>query len=218
MPRPARPAASSARVVVVPTATTRRFSRLARLIVSAAASLIEKRSASTVCASTSIDAHRLKRAVADVQRDGRALDAPLVQRVEKLRREMQAGGRRRDRAALARIHGLIPLAIALRVVALDVRRQRHVADLVDRVLDARAALRPETDRPPAVKMPIEHLSVQHVPGAAEHHLRSGLQLLPGMHERVPSLVLRDSPGAGIRRLRRSARACRAGGPETLSYR
>ena len=168
-----------------------------------------------------IDLHRLEGAIADVQGNGRALDTFLLQAIEKLLGEMESGGRRRDRAALAGIHGLIPIAIALRVVPLDIRRQRHVADVLDRLFDARAVLRPEPYRPPAMEVPLENFAMKHVTHASKYHLRSRPKLLAGMDERVPALyplVVEVGPGAGIRRPRRSARARREGGPGRPSCR
>ena len=49
---------------------------------------------------------------------------------------MQPGGRGRDRAARASEDGLIAIAVVGAVVALDVRRQRHVADRIDGRVDA----------------------------------------------------------------------------------
>ena len=65
-----------------------------------------------------------------MQRHEVPLDAARVERREKLRREMQPGGRRRDGALLAGIDGLVVGAVALVVRPLrgDVGRQRHVAD------------------------------------------------------------------------------------------
>ena len=61
-----------------------------------------------------------------------------------------------------------------------------MADGVDRLLNARAVFGPQADRAPAVEMPLENLTVQHMRGAAEHDSRAGLELLPGMHERIPT--------------------------------
>src|SRR4051794_9878975 len=64
--------------------------------------------------------HRAEGVEADMQRD--ALD---VEWSEKLRREVQPGGRRRCRAGCARIHGLV--AVGLVEPFRDVRRQRCLA-------------------------------------------------------------------------------------------
>ena len=74
-----------------------------------------------------VDAHGLKRARADVQRDVSELDARLAAGLQDRRVEMQAGGRRGNRAGLAREHGLVALAILEFGRAGDVRRQRHLA-------------------------------------------------------------------------------------------
>ena len=84
-----------------------------------------------------VHAHRLERAVADVQRDGRrarrrrasiAATSAVV--------EVQAGGRRRDRSARARRTRSDSARDPPRVSApLDVGRQRHVADGIDQRVD-----------------------------------------------------------------------------------
>ena len=90
---PRTAASSSARVVVVPTAITRRRSARAR-VDRAAAACAQSHTApgSTTCSSTIVDAHRLERAVADVQRDRRAARRPRVERLEERRR--RSAGRR----------------------------------------------------------------------------------------------------------------------------
>ena len=63
-----------------------------------------------------------------------------------------------------------------------------MTDVVDCVLDARAALGPQPYRAPAVEMAIQNFAVQHLPRALEDHFRSGLKLLTRMHERIPFLI------------------------------
>ena len=88
---------SSARVVVVPTATTRR--PLARARADRVGGRLGDHVALGIHACPRpVDAHRLERAVADVQRDRDALDAARARARRAARREMQAGGRRRDRS------------------------------------------------------------------------------------------------------------------------
>ena len=75
-------------------------------------------------------------------------------RAKKLRREMQAGGRRRDRAVLAGIDRLVVVAVAFVLGARggDIGRQRHMADGGDRLVEDRAGevegeRRPRRPRP-----------------------------------------------------------------------
>ena len=70
-------ASSSARVVVVPTAITRRPSARALLMAAAAVSLDLVRFGIDGVLLDALDAHRLERAVADVQRDGRRVRRPV---------------------------------------------------------------------------------------------------------------------------------------------
>ena len=164
MPRPARTAASSARVVVVPTATTRRLSFFARLI--ALPRLADRKALGVERVGLDlVDADRLKRAVSDVQRDRGALDAPRVEGQQNLGREMKTRRWRRDRPALARVDRLISLPIGRVIIALDVGRQRHVTDRVHRLVDAGVVVGPETDGAPPVEMPLENLPVQRLPVA-----------------------------------------------------
>ena len=103
---------------------------------------------------------RLERAVADVQRDLGDADAATRERRRERRAEVQARRRRGDRSARAREDRLIPLAVLAAIVALDVRRQRHVADRVDGFVERRAVVGPQADDAAAVKSPFEHLAVQ----------------------------------------------------------
>ena len=121
-----------------------------------------------------------------MQRDCGARNAAPGQRLEDFWREVKARRGRRNRAALTRIDRLIALAIACRVLALDIRRQRYVPDVVDRLLNARAVFGPEADRATAVEMPLENLTSQHMRGPAEQDFRAGLELLPGMDEGIPT--------------------------------
>ena len=82
-----------------------------------------------------LDTHGLKRPVSHVQRDLDNLYSPPVQRFGQLASEVQARRRRRNRPALAREDRLVPVAIACLVGSLDIRRQRHMTDLVDDLVD-----------------------------------------------------------------------------------
>src|SRR5688572_19172370 len=128
-----------------------------------------------------VDTNWLERSVADMQRNGGALNAARAQFGEYFGREMEAGSRRRDRAALARIHRLIALEIAFRVGAFDIGWQRDVPNVVNGVFEADAVFRPKAYRAPAMEMPVDDFRMKFVPRTSKHHLRSGLQLLPGMN-------------------------------------
>src|SRR6185295_20298791 len=83
----------------------------------------------------SVDADGLKRAVAHMKGDLDDLNAAPVERVHQCGAEVQAGSRRGNRSALPREYRLIAIAIVSAILAFDVRRQRHVADRVNRLLD-----------------------------------------------------------------------------------
>jgi hypothetical protein len=105
-----------------------------------------------------IDAHRLKRAIPDVQCDRRTFHTGACERGEQLRCEVQARRRSGDRPAPLRINRLITVAVLGAIGTLDVRRQRHMPDTVHGVLQ-RCGIGPETYAAPAVKAPIDDLSV-----------------------------------------------------------
>ncbi len=132
-----------------------------------------------------IDCDRFEGAVADVQRDVSALDAMRGQRVEQPGREMQSGGRRRNRSALARKDGLVALAVRRAVVAPDVRRQRHVPQRIDQRHHAALRLSPEANRSPALEAPFQHLAHQDASRALEPDDGPRLQLLARVHQRFP---------------------------------
>src|SRR5260370_25804126 len=99
----------------------------------------------------------LKRAVTDVERDGDHLDPGCRERLDEAGSEMQSRGRRGDRSARPREHRLITLAILDAIVAPDVRRQRDMADRVDRGVERRAVVGREVDDAPSEKSPFEDL-------------------------------------------------------------
>src|SRR5881628_19497 len=106
-----------------------------------------------------VDAHRLKGAVAYVQRDFGDLDAVCHERGQERGGEVQSRCRGGDGPALARKDGLVAIAIGRAVSALDVRRQRHVTNGVNGVGYRLAVLGPETDDPPSEEVPLEHLTM-----------------------------------------------------------
>ncbi len=97
--------------------------------------------------------------------------------------------------ACARKHRLIPLAIAVIVVTLDVRRQRHPADRVHGLVHRHHAVGPEAHDPTAERSALQNLSVQDV-DSVEHHPRARLQFLPGVNQRFPDLRQQTTSGAG----------------------
>jgi hypothetical protein len=72
----------------------------------------------------------------------------------------RTGGRRGNRAAVRGEDRLVAAAVGFPIAALDVRRQRHVADCVDDGVDAGGAVGPETNEAAAVEAPLEDLGVQ----------------------------------------------------------
>ncbi len=131
-----------------------------------------------------VDAHRLKGAVPDMQRDFRGLHAADRKRVHQLGSEVQTRGRRRHRPAAAREHCLVADAIVLPIAALDVGRQRHMADRVNGIINRRAVVGPESNDAPAKEALLEHLGVQSA-YSFEHHPRPRSQFLPRVHQRFP---------------------------------
>src|SRR5207302_1798865 len=95
------------------------------------------------------DTHRLKSCIADVMRNFSDGDAARTQFVEDARGEMQTGGRRGNRSTLPGVDRLILRLIEpLRFIALalDVRRQRRVADLINDLIEVPISLK--TNSPP----------------------------------------------------------------------
>jgi hypothetical protein len=91
----------------------------------------------------------LERAVSNVQRDRTPSNPPAAERRDRLLREMQTSRRRSHGAAVAREHRLIPRTIGVSVRALDVRRQRHVPERIDRRVEIGGAfgLKPHQPSP-----------------------------------------------------------------------
>ncbi len=78
-----------------------------------------------------LHAQRRKGAEAYVKRDARNLNAACCERGEHLRREVQTGRGRGHRAALLGEDRLVAIAIRVRIVAVNIRRQRDVADAIE---------------------------------------------------------------------------------------
>src|SRR5688572_14744734 len=132
-----------------------------------------------------LDAHGLERAVADVERDGRALDPARSQVVEHLRREVESRRRRRDRAAVGGEDGLVPIAVGRLIGTLDVGRQRNVPERIDERVDAgRGIFGPQPDAAASEEPLLEHLGDQRAGLAGEPDDRAGLEFLAGMHQRI----------------------------------
>jgi hypothetical protein len=105
----------------------------------------------------SLDSHRLKRSVTDVQGDLSDFDAAIADAIQQLRGEVQAGGRGRHGATLAGENGLIPLGIqAVFFISLDIRRQRRAADPIDDFVKVARCF--EAHYTPAPFAPLDHFS------------------------------------------------------------
>ena len=71
-------------------------------------------------------------AEADLERDFCYFDAPTAHASENFRREMQTRCGRCDSTSLLRVNGLVALAVERLVGALDIGRERDVAEAIDR--------------------------------------------------------------------------------------
>src|SRR5687768_4870982 len=116
-----------------------------------------------------IDANRLERPIANMQRHTRAFDTARRERVENLRCKVQARSGRRNRASLPRIDGLISLAIECAIRTLDVRRQRNMSNRIDRFAHRRTIVSPKAHRSTTMKMPAEYFGVQVAAPGVEAH-------------------------------------------------
>jgi hypothetical protein len=84
-----------------------------------------------------LHAYRLKRSQAHVERDLRRLDATIPYAFKNLWREVQPSSRRRYRTACPRVDGLIAIPIPGTVRPIDIRRQRHMPQLLDQIKEIR---------------------------------------------------------------------------------
>lgn len=78
-----------------------------------------------------VDADGLEGAESDVEGDVGGLDAALFEGFEYFGREVEASGGRGDGAGLLGVDGLVALAVFGAVFAMDVGRERDVADAVE---------------------------------------------------------------------------------------
>ena len=139
------------------------------------------------------------------------LDAAGGQPLQQLRGEVEPGGRGGDRARLAGEDGLVALPVLGPVRALDVGRQRHVAEALEVRLDRLG----EAHEPPAVA---ERSATTSAPSAVlEAEPRSRRRLAPRASERLPlgaarrpgSLDQQELDAPALARRRRAAAGRRA---------
>src|SRR5579872_1901126 len=78
-----------------------------------------------------------------MQRHALKADSALAQHLDQRRREMQAGGWRRDGALFARKHGLVVAAVVVisGPASGDIGRQRHIAAFSKRLIKHRPVKR-----------------------------------------------------------------------------
>ena len=127
---------------------------------------------------------RQEGAGADMEGQDFVADAGFGERRHQGRREMERGGRRRDRPFLAREHGLIIVAVA-RVggaPAGDIRRQRHPPCLFEQQLDRLLAFEGQQER--AVRGPL-----------ARQRGDAGAEIDPVAVAQPPGVADEGAPGA-----------------------
>ena len=110
---------------------------------------------------------------------------------EQRRAEVQTRRRRRDRAARAGVHRLIAFAIIGTVAPIDVWRKRHVPDRIDGRVEIAAVLGAKPKGPASKSLMRQNLACD--PRASwlrplQHDASADLQLLTGMHERIPAVI------------------------------
>ena len=138
-----------------------------------------------------VDRHRLESSGANRQREIGNPDATLAQRSEDRLREVEAGGRRRDREGLPREDGLVGGAVlgSVRGAGLspDVGREGSAADAAEQRRVERSI---ESHGAPAVTAHFDDFPAK---ALVERDPRTRLRASAGLRERVPV------PGAGILR-------------------
>ncbi|MNQ28242.1 hypothetical protein D3C85_415150 [compost metagenome] len=156
-----------------------------------------------------LDAHRLEGSGADVQGDEGGIHTLGADRRQQRVVEVQPGGRCSHRAGLGLvgIDGLVALAVGVLVGAVDVRRQRHVADALEQrqhrlgkaQLEQRSVAHHHLGRAATVDEDLHarlgRLAGAHVgqhPMAVEHPLDEDLQLAAG--GLVAEQARRNHPG------------------------
>ena len=142
--------------------------------------------------------HRLEGARADVQRHERLLDAAICERLEQRRIEMQAGGRCRDRAPDARVHGLVALGVFGDRRVGDVGRQRQLAVALEPGVQVADAFEPEAEETAIARLD----GRARIRGQEDDAADAGRMARPHLHDRRvrPGDALDqhlDFPAAGL---------------------
>ncbi len=88
--------------------------------------------------------NRLKRPKPNMQRNRLDLHPTLTKLGKNLRRKVKSRSRRSRRSRLMRKHCLIAVLILLAIVAMNVRRQRHVPNLAENRVKIRHRIEPQS--------------------------------------------------------------------------
>ncbi len=138
-----------------------------------------------------INSNRLERAVANVERQRGPADAGGRESSDEGIVEVEAGGRCGNCARLARVDGLVTLAILGAVRPMDVRRKRNVPERVDRIVNIGRPDRLEGDSTSAEEPLFENAgdepNARRTNRVVEDQPRPWLELLTRMNERPPVL-------------------------------
>src|SRR5437868_1093680 len=120
---------------------------------------------------------------ADVEDDIGALHSLCLQPLEQRRCEVQPGGWRRDRSTLFCIDGLISLGVARLVSARDVRRERDMTVLLDRIFYRNLRVQLHHAGPA-----LRHRQNLGLEILGEFYDASRLELAAGVHHRLPQVL------------------------------
>ncbi len=187
---------SSARSVVVPTATTRPPRLRAAAIVSAVG--MRNREALTVHAMLRqvLALDRLEGACADVQGEVRERDATRLETRKHRRVEMQSRGRRSDRARIARVDGLVALAVVVVGGTRDIRRQRHFAVAFEIVDQRHVGVETKPEKAPVALQRGRARSVGQLDAGTDARRMAGAKLHPRFIRRDDALEHEFDAAAG----------------------
>ena len=138
-----------------------------------------------------LDADGLESSQADVEGDFDGVDAAPADAVENIGCEMKAGGGGGYRSALLGVDGLIAFAIAGRIGARDIRRERNVADAIEGSEEIVAAVKDglEAEVAQAELRAGEDLGLQFVT-VTEEEAFPDLNLAAGAHQAFPIVGMR----------------------------
>ncbi len=133
-----------------------------------------------------INTNRLKRPQPNMERHRLNLHPPRPQLRKNLRRKVKPRSRRSRRSRFTRKHRLVAVFVLLTIIAMDIRRQRHMPNLIENRLKIRHRIEPKRPLPKVASRENLRLKKRFCPiRSSKMKPLSRLNLATGSHKGQP---------------------------------